>query len=220
VPILASGRPYGADYPEIADDAGRTAEIICGMQAEGFVPVLAFDDRRGADCSYLAPLAALTQDGPLVVMGPYEINDGNRSVEDINSILLQKAALWPHAVQAVHFTPGHGAGDSPEWDWWQWARTRAHVTVSLGQEALFDDAEATGRAFESTARRLAGLVGGDVPAAWGIMADTPVQLVRFEQTTTRTYHGQMSEAQQVAFDAICRQFAPTTIGFCDGGTTS
>ena len=217
VPIQLSGRPYGSDYPEIAFDPSRASNIIHEIVAQGFIPTLAFDDARGPDCRYLQPLADLTQDIPLVIMGPYEINDGNRPVADINSILTQKYALWPNAVQAVHFTPGHGAGDSPEWEWWTWAHDVAGIRIHLAQEAWFDDPKMSGTGMEDNARRLVGDIGGTVPPAWTCMQSRPIATVRFEQTTSRVYRGQMTEAEQVAFDTTAKQYCPHTVGFCDGG---
>ena len=219
VPILLSGRPYGDMYPTIPFSAPFASFIIHEMQARGFVPVLAFDDARGPDCSYLQPLADLTQTGPLVIMGPYEINDGNRPDADLRSILVQKFALWPNAVQAVHFTPGHGSGGGPtEWEWWQWAHDVCGIRIHLAQEAWFDDPRMSGIGMQDNARRLVGDVGGAVPPAWSNMQSRPIATVRFEQTTSRTLHGQMTEAQAIAFDHVAKQYCPHTIGFCDGGT--
>ena len=212
-----SGYPYSNHYPRLLIDAVRAQGDLSRLKADGFVTVAAFDDTRGVDCSYLSLIAELTQDVVDWVMGPFEINDG-RSTADINSILLQKAALWPHARQAVHFTPQHGAGGSPEWDWWAWAATEARITALLDQDNQFSDPVGTGRGLESTAKRLLGLVGGDVPEAWRVMAAHPVETVAFEQTTTETYNGRMSEAQQIAFTTAMLRECPHVIGWCDGGT--
>lgn len=52
----------------------------------------------------------------------WEMNDPDGGDTDlINRDIMAVRHAFPHALLYVHFTSGHGAGGSPEADWWQWA---------------------------------------------------------------------------------------------------
>jgi len=218
-----SGFPYHNDYPELDVDPARTVRDLTLLREANIQPIVIFDDRRFPDLSYLAPVAAATQDLVCGVMGIMEVNGVVRDVNLWMQMMQQQKALWPGATHGVHLMDVMG-GESygffkPE----GWAQA-----IGLGLDLFFFQAAAwlhsTGdvaaRAADYT-RRLGGPGMNGYPTL-------PKGVVQTECYTSLTYREQMTEAQSISLNDQIRAAVPgkpdgryvsvPMTGYMDGGT--
>lgn len=215
-----SGWPYHRDYPELALDPARTVADLTKIRSRGLRTIVAFRDDRGPDLSYLAPVAAATQDVVDLVMGIYEVNGVLQDPDLVLSVLVQSRRLWPRALLAVHFTDLMEGESHGLVNW--------HQAVDMaGLNALFFQAAGWLHTPEDVAARLADYtrrLGGPQFHNYPTLTHG---VVVFELTTSKTYRGELTEAQGVAYtDAVLAvpmapdggvMSVPAT-GFLDGGT--
>lgn len=219
--ILVSGLPYANDYPEIAPDAGQLNRVLTRLKQAGLVTMVAFDDRRGPDLSYLQPVLAPNRDLIDWCMGIYEVNGVLKDPSLVLSVLKQSRQLLPDAILAVHFTPLDEGEQSYGLVDFHRAKDEANLQCLLFQTAGWrvGEAEAAARMADFT-RRLGGPgMNGYPTLQYGVNF--------FEATTTKTYRGEWTEAQGVAFTnaVLAVPMAPDggvmsvpATGFGDGGT--
>lgn len=219
--ILVSGLPYAHEYPEILPDAGLLNRVLTKLKQAGLVTMVAFDDRRGSDLSYLKPVLQPNRDLIDWCMGIYEVNGVLKDPNLVLSTLKQSRTLLPDAILAVHFMPLDEGNESYGLVDWQRAKDEANLQCLLFQTAgwVVGVHEAAARLADFT-RRLGGPQFHGYPTLqYGVNL--------FEATTTKTFRGEWSEAQGVGFaDAVLRtpmapdggvMSVPAT-GFGDGGT--
>jgi hypothetical protein len=218
--VLVSGLPYGTDYPEIAPDAGRLRAGLEKIRAAGLVTIVAFDDRRGADLSYLRDVLVPNRDLIDWSMGIYEVNGVLKDPALVLSVLRQTRELLPDALSAVHFEPLDEGRQSYGLVDWHRAQREAGLNALFFQSAGWEVgvAEATNRIHDFTRRLMGGFHGYPV-LSHGVYD--------YENTTSKTYRYQMTEADAVAFtDHVMNAPLPLDegvaairpSGFCDLGT--
>jgi len=220
----AAGLPYANDYPELTDDPDRVARDLAELVADGLIPVVCATDDREPDrvlesvgrCSDLIPIVfpCWEQNGPLG-------NDTNRQ----KTLICNVRDAVPAAQCWLHFTPGHGAIGIPEDECWFWCQEQGTIGLLAqgGNKISNLDPVYEGKGLETTAVRLAGLVGyvvpewdgGSVPPSW---AGLHQRTVKFEWGIFESYHSRVTEADLCAFTDAFMPYCPHVSGFCDGGT--
>lgn len=223
------GLPYGSDYPNLAADPVRARRDLLELQGEGIIPVVCLlDERLGVDTSYAKPLADSCGDLIWIAMMMWECNEvlgvdsldeSNHWIGSVGTVASELKSLFPNTLLYAHFTPGHGAGGSPESDWWRDFTAGNNdrnirpgiLAGNLSQTDQFTDAVASGAGAESTAVRLSGICPPAPPDWGGINADT----IAFEFQTTDLYHNGKSEEAGLAFSAIVLANAPHVKGVGD-----
>jgi hypothetical protein len=221
--VAAKEGVYLPDYGPLADDPARFLRDLTELQQAGLIPVVfATDDTQGGR---IADAFLAHSDKVQVAVCGWEQNQWLTEAQQW-SLVARCLSAAPGARWYLHFSPGHSALGSDESGSWRTLQSWG-IKGKLDQQDHFGDPMRTGLEMESIALRLAGHVGvpeplnyyhpweqDTIPAVWrGLHLET----VRFEQTTTMTYHRGMSEAEAVAFDTTAKGYAPTTVGFCDGG---
>jgi hypothetical protein len=218
-----SGKPYREEYPELAVDPTRTRNDLLRIRNGGLQTMIAFDDTRWPDLSYLQPVADVTQDLVNCVMGIYEVNGVVRDPNIVLLLLKQARAMWPKAKLAVHFTDlmageSHGLVD------FRRAVAEAGLNMLFFQASgwLYSTKEVADRGADFTRRN-----GGPEMHGGQTLSDGVVQ---FEIYTSKTFREEMTEEENVQkCDDIRRQVpgkpdgakpwisVPFT-GFMDGGS--
>ena len=216
---LISGFPYSNHYPYLPADTTRIVFDLYKLKQAGLATIVAFDDSRGEDCSYLTDVAAHTQDLVDWVMGIYEVNGVLKDPNKVLDVLKQSHALWPKARIAVHFTPLDEGNESYGLVDFQRAKDEAGLQALLFQSANWNHPdEIISRIRDFQLRLQVGY------HSWA----HPFDIVAFELSTSRTYRD-WTEGQGVSLsDYVMQQTSLpftqegfTTIpltGFCDGGT--
>lgn len=216
-----AGQIYHNDYGYLPDDPARVRRDLLTLRAGGLIPVVcACDD---ADGGSVTPWRSFTANVDLIPIGFYMWEqNGPQGVavrqEDgsyagpITDCVRSCYAAGPHVKWYFHFTAGHGAPGYPEERAsWVWFRDNFHVAGLLSQDAGYDrnsetgDPVGTGAGLQDTAERL-GTLG--------------LENVRFEQVTYPVYnHWQGWDADhQIEYGDEIGLLAPSTVGFCDGGS--
>lgn len=215
--VQVSGVPYPG-YPEIPLDATLLAAGLRKMRAAGLQTVVAFRDDRGPDLSYLRWTVDRCADLIDWCMGIYECNGVFKDPAIVLDMLKQCRALLPRAKLAVHFTAQDPQSESHGLVDWQRAKTEANLNAYFFQ------------------------VSGWLPNGleWGIvriadftrrfMHGLGIDVYDFENTTSKTFRNEWTEAQGVAFtDALMNAplvpdprfgnvMSVRPAGFCDGGS--
>jgi hypothetical protein len=213
IELQVSGFPYRSDYPELPLDVPAIVADLVACRVAGLRTILAFRDDQGPDLSYLAPLAAATQDLVDCVMGMYEMNGVFQDdIPTIASVLHQQRVLWPNAITAFHSTTqddgGAGFGDSAFWN-----LVAPDVDVYFMQQSGWaHPVAATADRFYDFAWRLNNGHNGWPKLKYGV--------VEFELTTSVTYRGQPEAyGVQMMHDVFAAITDPTAkpTGFMDGG---
>lgn len=218
--LLVSGKPYRDHYPEILPDGGRLRAGLERMRAAGLVTIIAIDDRRGADLSYLRDVLVPNRDLIDWSMWIYEINGVLRDPELVLSVLRQGRELLPDVLSAVHFEPLNEGRQSYGLVDWHRAQREANLNALFFQIAGWEigPAAAAVRLQDFTRRLMNGLHG------YPILSHGAYD---YENTTSKTYRYAMSEQDAIAFtDAVMNAplepdegvLAVRPSGFCDGGT--
>jgi len=226
----AAGLPYANDYPELADDPDRVARDLSELMADGLIPVVCCTDDRYPS-TVLESVNANALSIPICfpvweMNGP--LGDPDKAVEEQNQkdIIMAVREAVPDAQCWLHFTPGHGSiSYADECEGWRWCQD--HGTTGLlaqgGNKITNCDPTYEGKGLETTAVRLAGLVGyvvpdwdgGSVPASWeGLHQRT----VKMEYGIYESYHGHVTEQQLKDFTDKFMMVALHVSGFCDGGS--
>ena len=198
-----SGWPYHQDYPEIPVNPYQALADLTLIKQYGLQTMVAFDDTRWPDLSYLAPVARLTQHVVDCVMGIYEVNGVVQDLEVYFSILEQSKALWPRAKQAVHLMDVMGGESYGFFTADGWRRCR-----DLGLNLFLLQAAGWRYTTSAVAARIADYtrrLGGPEMHGYPTLSDGVVQ---FEVVTTELYHEGWSEAQGVAFNDDVRRQVP------------
>lgn len=219
--ILVSGYPYASDYPHIEPDADVLGYGLAKIRNAGLTTIVAFDDTRGADLSYLQ--AILEPNRHLIdwCMGIYEVNGVLKDPDLVLDVLKQCRALLPDAYLAVHFTPVDEGHESYGHVDWRRAKDEANLQCFFFQTAGWEVGidEATARMQDYTRR-----LGGPGFHGWPTLE---LGVVDYENTTSLTYRYQMTEESACAFtDALMGAplepdggvYAVPPTGFADGGT--
>lgn len=219
--ILVSGLPYANDYPRIEPDAERLWAGLGKMKAAGLTTIVAFDDSRGSDLSYLQPILAPSEALIDWCMGIYECNGVFKDPNIVLDVLKQCRALLPHAYLAVHFTPLDEGQQSYGLVDWQRAKDEANLQCLFFQTAgwVVGIQESINRIQDFT-RRLGGPQFHGYPTL-------ELGVVDYENTTSLTYRYQMSEEDAAGFtnDVMNATLEPDggvyavpPTGFADSGT--
>ena len=219
--VLVSGFPYANEYPYIPTNAEVLRRGLEKCKQAGLTTIVAFDDQRWPDLSYLEPV--LTPNRSLIdwCMGIYEVNGVVKNPDVVLSLLKQSRKLLPDCRLAVHFEPLDEGRQSYGLVDWQRAKDEANLQCLFFQTAgwVVGTQEATNRLQDFT-RRLGGPQFHGYPTLeFGV--------VDYENTTSLTFRNQMSEADAVAFtDYMVNAplepdggvYAVPPTGFADGGT--
>lgn len=218
--ILVSGLPYRSDYPEIQPDARLLEAGLTKLKDHGLTTMVAFDDRRSDDLSYLEPILAPSRGLIDWCMDIYEINGVLRDPEKVLRSLRQARQLLPDCLLAVHFTPLDAGEESYGLVDFRKAQEQANLNALLFQTAGWrvGPQDSTNRIHDFTRRLMGGFHGYPI-LSHGVYD--------FENTTSKTYRNEWTEDQAVKFtdyvmnaplppDEGFNAIRPT--GFCDGGT--
>ena len=225
-----AGLPYANDYPELADDGDRVRRDLIELREAGLIPVVCATDDRNP--WVLCESFVVNTDLIPICFPVWEMNGplGNpdKAIEEQNckDAILRTRDAASAADCYLHFTPGHGSiSYASEIGGWQWCQD--HGTVGLlgqgGNKISNVDPIYEGKGFETTACRLAGMVGyvvpdwdgGAVPPAWEGMNQLSV---KFEWGIYESYHSHVTEADLNAFTDQFMTVALHVCGFCDGGS--
>lgn len=218
--ILVSGKPYADVYPYIQPDAGVLYAGLSKLKAAGLTTIVAFDDGRGPDLSYLRDVLAPSVGLIDWCMGIYEVNGVFKDPAIVLDVLTQCRQLLPKARLAVHFTPLDEGEESYGLVDFQRAKDEAGLNALFFQSAAwkFRAEIVAARLADFTRRLMAGFHG------YPILSDG---VYVFELTTTKTFRYEWSEAEAVRVaDAVLHAplepdggvFSVTPAGFCDGGS--
>lgn len=218
--VLVSGRPYAVDYPYISPDVSALDRTLSRCKLAGLTTMVAFDDARGSDLSYLR--AILTPLRSLIdwCFGVYECNGVFRNPEIVLDVLKQSRDLLPDARLGVHFTPVNEGYESFGHVDWHRAQSEAGLNCFFLQLAAWEQSinENIARVQDFTRRLMAGMNGYPI-LSHGVNV--------YELTTSRTYRYEWTEQQAVAvtdaimnaplaFDGSWQAVKPN--GFGDSGT--
>lgn len=219
--ILVSGKPYGNDYPEILPDAGLLREGLEKIKYHGLTTIVAFDDSRGDDLSYLSSILEPSHGLIDWCMGIYEINGVLKDPNKTLNVLKQSRQLLPNCLLAVHFEPLDAGRESYGLVDWQKAKDEAGLNAlffqTAGWEVGIDDAATR---LQDFTRRLMGGYHGYPVLSHGVYD--------FENSTSKTYRYEWTEQQGIQFTNDMMNYpllpeedgfmAIKPTGFCDGGT--
>lgn len=222
-PYNCAGLPYSTYYPELRDDSARVARDLDELEQDGLVPVVVATDDRNPDVvlgSFRDNAHRIRVCFPLWEMNGVMKNDTSR----MQRLIAAVRATAPDADCYLHFTPGHSAIGLPEWDAWKWCQQQGTVgllaqgpNIISGTNPAFE-----GRGLETSAVRLAGLVGYQVPGtddhvppAW---AGVNQRTVKFEWGVWEAFHQGLAESAMRAYTDAFMRPAQHVSGFCDGGS--
>jgi hypothetical protein len=218
--IQVSGVPYPG-YPEIPLDSNLLRSGLAKMRAAGLQTVVAFRDDRGPNLSYLRGIIDINADLIDWCMGVYECNGVFQDPGIVLDVLKQSRALLPNVKLAVHFTAQDPGTESYGLVDWARAKSEANLNAYFFQvSGWLNNGLNNGivRIADWTRRLMAGFHG------YPILSEG---VIDFENTTTRTFRNEWTEAQGVAYtDALMNApLAPDggvlsvrPAGYCDGGS--
>jgi hypothetical protein len=194
--IQVSGIPYPG-YPEIPLDLTLLRRGLQKMKAAKLTTIVAFRDDRGPDLSYLQAVVPQAADLIDWCMGIYEINGVLQSADKVLGVLTQARALLPNAKLAVHFTAQDPGTESYGLVDWARAKADANLNAYFFQVSGWLDGglvQGQVRIADWTRRLMGGFHG------YPILSDG---VYDFENTTTKTFRDEWTEAQGVAYtDAL------------------
>jgi hypothetical protein len=201
--------PYRDHYPELADDPGRVARDLSELMADGLVPVVvATDDRNPKQV-----LHSFTENQGLIrICFPlWEQNGPLPSTDDQKRLIATVRNTALKADLYLHFTPGHGSIAEDEAGGWRWCQDHGTTGLLAQGDNTFakEDPKTGGEGLESTAIRL----NGTHPAWTGVHQLT----VKFEYGVVDQYAGRVSERAMADYTSAFLSYAPSVVGFCDGG---
>lgn len=228
--IQLSGFPYRDLYPEIPLDVATLSHGLAKMKAAGLQTVVAFRDDRGPDLSYLSAYLGLPSVANRIdwCMGIYECNGVFKDATVVLDVLKQCRQLLPKAKLAVHFTAQDPQSESHGLVDWHRAKAEANLNAYFFQVSGW------------LPKRI--INGQEVPNGleWGtvriadftrrFMHGMGVDVYDFENSTTKTFRDEWTEAQGIAFtDALMNAplvpdprfgnvLSVCPAGFCDGGS--
>lgn len=222
-PYNCAGLPYGSHYPELPDSPERVRRDLTELIDAGLVPVVfATDDRRP---DTVLKSFGLNNDLIPIAVPCWEMNGPLNNDEGRMKNLIEAVRTFaPHSQLWLHFTPGHGSISYDEPGGWRWCQD--HGTTGLlaqGPNYISNTSPINeGTGLETTAVRLAGMVGyivpnwdgKSVPASW---AGINQRTVKFEWGMYEAYNGGINEDFMRNYTPPFLSAAPHVSGFCDGG---
>ena len=208
-----SGLPYRGDYPPLALDIDRIVRDLKLLRRRTLRSIIAFDDQRVPDLSYLAPVAAATQHLVDATLGVFELNGVNGIDWDETktaSVLQQQHNLWPNAICGFHSTTQDNGGKGfGELSFWQEVAPYVDVYF-LQQSAWSHTLDDTANRAHDFAQRLIGGADG-----WPVLRKG---VVLAEETTSMTYRS-WNEAQGMhVTDWLMHAITPRPSGYLDSGS--